>query len=129
MIYVCDTHAFLWYLTNDSRLSKRAEEVFSLCERGEIKIIIPSIVLLECIDVLEKKKVDFELDKIFELLRTANNFSMSDLDWQIVVEAKAVKNLPDLHDRVIVATAKCFNGKIISRDLAIRKNYKSLTIW
>ena len=46
MDYVTDTHSLVWYLADDSRISKKALEVFE----GTIKegsIIIPAVVLAE----------------------------------------------------------------------------------
>ncbi len=59
--YVADTHALLWYLTDDNRLSKAANGVFEETESGEHLIIIPTIVLVESLDVIEKKRVAHDL--------------------------------------------------------------------
>ncbi|MCK6580310.1 MAG: PIN domain-containing protein [Anaerolineae bacterium] len=46
-IHVVDTHALIWYLLGDRKLSRRALAVFHAAERGETRLIIPSIVLAE----------------------------------------------------------------------------------
>ena len=45
MIFVADTHSFLWYLSEDSRLGKKAKSIFELAEKGEATIAVPTIVL------------------------------------------------------------------------------------
>lgn len=40
MFYVTDTHPFLWYLTDDNRLSRIAKEIFDKTEKGEATIIL-----------------------------------------------------------------------------------------
>ena len=60
MYYVTDTHAFLWYLTDSPKLSKKVRNIFDLCDRGKVTIIISAVVLLECIDILDKKKVNLK---------------------------------------------------------------------
>lgn len=56
-MYVTDTHSFLWFLTRDKRLSSKAREIFRLCDQGAEIIVIPSIVLLECLYVCEKRRL------------------------------------------------------------------------
>ena len=51
--YVTDTHALLWWFTDSPKLSLEAGEIFNLCERGEIIIFIPSIVIAELISIQE----------------------------------------------------------------------------
>ena len=48
MYYVADTHAFIWYLTDDTKLSRIARDIFGSADKGEAVIIVPAIVLLEC---------------------------------------------------------------------------------
>jgi PIN domain nuclease of toxin-antitoxin system len=45
--YVTDTHALLWYLSNDLALSALALDLFRQADTGLTEIVIPSIVLLE----------------------------------------------------------------------------------
>lgn len=56
MIFIADTHSFLWYLSEDSRLGKNAKSKFEHAEKGEAIIAIPTIVLAESLHILEKKK-------------------------------------------------------------------------
>ena len=43
---VTDTHALIWYLEDNPKLSDAANEVFEQCDRGEIVIYIPTICLI-----------------------------------------------------------------------------------
>ena len=51
MIYVTDTHSFLWYLSEDKRLSKNAKSVFDKAENDSAVIVIPTIVLAESLQI------------------------------------------------------------------------------
>ncbi len=55
MIYVTDTHSFLWYLSEDKKLSKTAKSVFDEAEKGNATIVIPTIVLAESLHILDRK--------------------------------------------------------------------------
>ena len=128
MYYVADTHAFLWYLTNDPRLGRKATRVFESADTGEISIIIPAIVLLECIDILDKKKVVFDFEAILSKIVHADNFILSAIDWGLILETNRTKGLKDLHDRVIIATAVLFDAGLISKDRVIKQYYHK-TLW
>jgi PIN domain nuclease of toxin-antitoxin system len=110
------------------KLSQGARIIFDACERGEAVIIIPAIVLLECIDIFDKKKVNLNFEEIVLKILQANNFIFSEINWSLILEVNKVKGLKDLHDRIIVATAKIFDAFLISKDRIIRKFYKR-TIW
>jgi PIN domain nuclease of toxin-antitoxin system len=128
MYYVTDTHSFLWYLTNSPKLSPKARAIFNSCDQGKATIIIPAIVLLECIDIFDKKKIDLDFEDIVSKILQASNFIFSEINWSLVLEVNKVKGLRDLHDRVIVATARVFDASLISRDKIIKIFYKR-TAW
>lgn len=128
MYYIADTHSFLWYLADSPLLSNKAKKFFDLADRGEVTIIIPAIVLLEIIDVLDKKKVNLKFEEIVLKLNQASNFIFSEINWSLILEVNKLKGFKDLHDRIIVATAKVFDAYLISRDKII-KNFYSKTIW
>ncbi len=123
MQYVTDTHAFLWYLLDSRKLSPRAREVFEAVDRGDARLIVSVIVLLECIDILDKKKVAGRFDEIISKIAQASNFVISELDLGLVLEVNTTKGLRDLHDRVLVATAKRFDAPLVSKDRIIKEYY------
>lgn len=128
MYYVADTHSFLWYLTDSPQLSQKARAIFDACDRGEAIIIIPAIVLLESIDIFDKKKIDLNFEELVLKISQANNFIFSEINWSLILETNKVKGLKDLHDRIIIATAKVFDAFLISKDGTIRSFYER-TIW
>ena len=46
-VYVTDTNALFWYLSDASRLSAAADAVFRLAAAGQAHILVPAIVLAE----------------------------------------------------------------------------------
>ncbi len=127
-MYVCiDTHTLIWYLTNDTRLSSRVESFLFRAEAGELTIVVPIIVLLECMDIFEKEKVHFDFQTLVLRVTNAQNFIVSALDWTVVLETERTKGFKDLHDRIIVATAKLFDATLLSKDRIIRSMYAKAT--
>ena len=88
MHYVTDTHAFLWYLANSPKLSSKARNIFDLCDQGKVTIIISAIVLLECIDVLDKRKIElkFEEEEIVSKIAQDSNFLFSEINLSLIDE-------------------------------------------
>ena len=58
-MFVADTHAVVWYLSKDRRLSPKVSEIFHSSEKGKFIIIISTIVLAEILYLAEKKKLIF----------------------------------------------------------------------
>src|SRR3989338_3922256 len=98
MYYVTDTHAFVWYLTDSPQLSKKARDVFNYADNGEGTIIIPAIVLLECIDIVDKKKVRLDFESILIKLSQGSNFVISEVSWPLILETNRIKGFKDIHE-------------------------------
>ena len=54
--YVADTHALIWYLTTDAQLSVTCRAIFEAADRGEAKIWIPGIVVVETVYLAERAR-------------------------------------------------------------------------
>lgn len=127
MKYIIDTHTLVWYFTKDKRLGKRVKEIIYEAEQGRNEIIIPAIVLLETIDIGEKKKIQFEIQKLFDFIEKKDNFTIVGLDFALIKEIPTIGRGLDLHDRIIVVVAKIYNGIVLTKDSQIKKFIK--TIW
>jgi PIN domain nuclease of toxin-antitoxin system len=128
-MYVADTHSFLWFLTKDERLGSKAKEIFRLCDQGREIIVIPAIVLLECLYICEKKKIDLKFKEILLKMKNTFNYITYPLDEEIVLECQNLKQFSDLHDRIVIATAKLLNAQLITKDEKIKKSKLVKTVW
>ncbi|MHA2253503.1 MAG: type II toxin-antitoxin system VapC family toxin [Candidatus Kariarchaeaceae archaeon] len=129
MRYVLDTHAFLWYLTDDNRLGSNAKQILEKIDQDEGKVFIPSIILAESIFVLEKKRVSgITFPDIMEKIRNSSNYIIINLDWQILDRIAKNTEIPELHDRIIVETAKLYDADIVTKDKHVRQTVTN-TIW
>ncbi len=127
--YLADTHAFLWYLTDDKRLGGAANSVFEETEIGNHLIIIPTIVLVECVDIIEKKRVAYDFALVLEAIEDNVNYLIWDLDLEVVNQMADIKNVPELHDRIIVAIAKMCDAGLITKDGEITDSKEVKTKW
>jgi PIN domain nuclease of toxin-antitoxin system len=56
-VAVADTHAVLWYLLNDPRLSTAARDVFDLADSTKNSIVLSPISLVEVTYLVEKNRI------------------------------------------------------------------------
>ncbi|OHD64893.1 MAG: hypothetical protein A2096_10105 [Spirochaetes bacterium GWF1_41_5] len=91
-------------------------------------IYISAITLAEVLYLSEKNRIKIDLQDIKKKIIGSNNYRIIDLTFDIVEEAKSVK-LNELHDRLIVATAKHFNLPILTSDKIITDSKIVKVIW
>ena len=129
---VLDTHAALWYVTGDPRLSKSAlESIESAISAGE-PCLVPSICMVEATYLVEKNRIPQQSFRfLLSLLRDpSSGLRMSPLDFPVCEALARVSrdDVPDLPDRIIAATASAFDLPLVTRDGKIRSS-GIRTIW
>ena len=131
--YVVDTHPLLWYVSGDTRIGSRAKVIIEKAEAGEINIIVPAIVLIEAIDILNKKRIIYNIDDLLQWVDQSPQLIIKNLDIDII---NSFRNyfppIPNTklksHDKIIVITAQFFNNlPIITKDPDIQNVHP--TIW
>ena len=129
MYYITDTHSLIWYLTNGKRLSRKAYLIFEGCDRGEEIIVIPTIVLAEIIYICEKKRLNIEFKSILEKINNSLNYQPLSLTLDIILKIIDMIEIPDMHDRIIIASTSMIDGILITKDRTIRKSNLVKTLW
>jgi PIN domain nuclease of toxin-antitoxin system len=129
---VTDTHALIWYLQDDARLSAVALQYLTQCEHGGGRICVPSICLVEILYLSEKGRIPVDiLDLLLTSLQTQDTFlDVVELNLSIVREMRNIPRdaVPDMPDRIIAATALHLGMPLISRDRKIQLA-EIKTIW
>ena len=129
MNFVTDTHPLLWWFIDSPQISLNASEIFEKCELGENVIFIPSIVIAEALSIFDKKRVSFDFRKLFRKINESENFVILPLDYPVLKEMIDLKDIPELHDKIIVSTARFLNLPIITKDETLRNLPHLKTIW
>lgn len=125
-MFVADTHAWVYYLLD--RLPSRTNSVFKSVESFKDTMFVPSIVLAECIHLIETKRIKLDYNELFSRFEKANNFVVMPLELGVLRMLPAIK-LSELHDRIIVATAKSLDAVLITKDNEIIDSGFVKTIW
>lgn len=131
--FVTDTHGFYWHITQDPRLSRAAAEIFVDADRGQHRIWVPSITLVEMFYLAERGRLSVEsVIEINSLLAHANDsYSVANLD---IAVAQTLPRVPrdkvaDMPDRIIVATSLLLGLPLITRDEAIQQAGVVPIVW
>jgi PIN domain nuclease of toxin-antitoxin system len=129
---VLDTHAWVWWVTEDSRLSRKAKvEIAKATENEDLHLSMISI--WELAKKVEKKQLtlDRDLTDWLDLATTAKGLRLAELTRPILVESC---RLPkpfhgDPADQIIVATARAHAAVLITKDEKIRNYSHVQTLW
>ncbi|MEW6608484.1 MAG: PIN domain-containing protein [bacterium] len=122
MNYILDTHILIWYFIGSKRLKKTIKDVIDTALNNGKKVLIPTIVLAEALDVAEKQKVVFDFKGMYQLIKNDDRFEIIGFSQVIFEEVMKLKTIPEIHDRIIVACAKFYSASIITKDKIIRNS-------
>jgi PIN domain nuclease of toxin-antitoxin system len=129
---IADTHAAIWYLYTDARLSSNADAFMQSVEaRGE-QIGVSSITLVEMVYLIEKGRIPVEgFSRLAQILADPDGvFAEVPVDLRVarVLSQIDAARVPDMPDRIIAATALLWSVPLVSRDSKIRLSGLQ-TIW
>ena len=122
MHYVLDTHTLIWYFIGSKRLQRSAKQAIEECGRRGGLLLVPTIVLAEALDIAEKQRVTFDFAEMYRLIRAESTFEIIGFSPEIFSEVVKIKRVKEMHDRIIVATARFYRAGIITKDKIIRES-------
>jgi PIN domain nuclease of toxin-antitoxin system len=123
LVAIADTHAIIWYLLNDPRLSDRGRQVFEDAAGTGDQVGISSISFVELVYLEEKNRVTPGiLDLLYSALEQPDpllvEFFVDRTITRIMREIPRLE-VPDMPDRVISASAVTHDVPVITRDQRI----------
>jgi len=127
MIYVLDTHVLIWYFIGSKRLKRKLKEKIEEVRNAGGRLLVSTIVLAEALAIAEKGKVDFDFQDMYQLIKNEPEFEIISFTTEILEEVMHTK-IPEIHDRIIVATANFYRAGIITKDKLIRESREVETI-
>ena len=131
MLYLADTHALLWVLTNQKRrLGGRARKAFTAADKGQALVRFSVMTLLE-LDWLEAAgKLQFKesLEDLVQRLSVAPGYDFVPLTAEIILRSRKFHAFDSI-DRLIVATAEELDCPLITADRAIQERNPVPIVW
>ncbi len=132
MIYVTDTHPFVFYaLGRIKKLGKNALRIFTRAEKRQDTIYIPAICFFELTLLVEGGKVrsSISFPEWQERLEASGAFLVEPLTWADIAEAHVLTALVDPFDRLIAGTANRLRCPLITHDGRITESRLVVTLW
>lgn len=129
---VADTHAVVWYLSGDARLSANARSMIDLAATDGDQIAFSAITLVEIVYLIEKGRIP--ADTYARLSHAVSShgavLAVIPLDEAVADHLYQVERskVPDMPDRIIAATALSLGVPLISRDRKIQVSAVT-TVW
>jgi PIN domain nuclease of toxin-antitoxin system len=129
---VVDTHALIWYLAGDRRLSDSAKQFISRIAKDGNQVAVSTISLIEITYLAEKGRLAADWPtRVITLFDKANTpFVKASVDLEIAKTLASLAGLgiTDMPDRIIAATSTYFNVPLVTRDRAITNSAVN-TLW
>src|SRR4030043_1355284 len=121
-LYVVDTHVLIWYFIGSKRLQKKLKEKIDEARNLGGRLLVPTIVLAEALDIAEKGRVEFEFNRMYRLIVEEPEFEIIGFGFEIFEEAMKIKGVKEIHDRIIVASAKFYEVGVLTKDKIINNS-------
>ncbi len=129
---VADTHAVIWYIFADPRLSATARTTIEQIAIEGNQIGFSSITLAEIVYLSERARINADtLDRLLATVDSEDALLVEiPFERNIALTLRQVdrSQIPDLPDRIIAASALHLNVPVISRDRRIQLSSVD-TIW
>ncbi|MBI3013459.1 MAG: PIN domain-containing protein, partial [Candidatus Tectomicrobia bacterium] len=127
--YIADTHSLVWYLGSPPRLGPFARHAFAEAVASRARIIIPVIVLAEIIFAVERGKIRADVPQLIHSIRSASYFRVVPLRLVTILRLQTLTEIPEMHDRILVAETLARKASLITRDQAITNSRIVATVW
>lgn len=126
--FLLDTHALLWVLEEDPRLSRKARQIVR-SESSRLSVSVVSAWEIVLKHQAGKLRIGFALEDLLDYVLDSGNWSILPV---LSVHVAALSKLPILHkdpfDRLLIAQAQVERLAILTADGEIRK-HPVTTIW
>src|SRR3989337_1347137 len=122
MIYVVDTHIFVWFLDDNKRLRQKHKKIL-LNQKNTF--IFSAIVLAEIKYLISAKRININFSTVLEYLSNCDNCIVYPVDETVI------DNMPgglNIHDALIIATGLIYKNSmarevfILTEDDAIKSS-------
>ena len=126
--YVTDTMALILRLEK-RKMPEQVKNMFLNAEKGKTKIKISVMVLAEIGYLSEKNRIDANLTDVENYINQFETISEYPISFSIIQHAFKIDDIPELHDRIIAATALTLDMPILTNDPIIQASNFVESLW
>jgi PIN domain nuclease of toxin-antitoxin system len=130
--YVLDTHTLVWYLEGSPRLSTRAK---AIVDDSSNQLVVPLIVLAEAAFLVERGRIAISsVPNLLSDVQADPRVEVYPLTWEVFQHTLTATSIPEMHDRLIVATtlhlqSQGHTASLVTRDGMIIQSGLVSIIW
>ncbi len=117
MRYLLDTVAVVRHFSEFGRIGREASYILNTIEERDDLFTVSVVSLMEIMYLAEKNRIPINLRETLRALESSTKYMIVNLNTVILKVAETV-SFPELHDRLILATAKWLAVPVISSDRA-----------
>lgn len=126
--YLADTMAIVLFLEK-RKIPGSVRSVFNDVIEGNALMYFSAVSLMEIGYLSEKSRIDTSISSVVYFIERHKNFEIVNLDAETVTEAFKIKNIPELHDRLITASAAILKATLVTNDPIILQSRYVNTMW
>ncbi|ADB40662.1 type II toxin-antitoxin system VapC family toxin [Spirosoma linguale] len=126
--YVTDTMAIVLYLSK-RKMPLAIKQLFQSADLGLTSIIIPAFVAVEISFLFAKGRIDVSLVDLQQHINKYPTYTFEPLTLSIIEASLPMTDIPELHDRLIAATARQYDLPVITNDPDITASAFVEVIW
>jgi PIN domain nuclease of toxin-antitoxin system len=114
MRYLLDTVAIVRHFTGKGKIGGKAAAILEATDSDD-DFVVSVISLMEIMYLAEKNRIAISLSETLDAIGSSSKYSVANLNAEILRTAESI-DFYELHDRLILATAKWLGIKLISSD-------------
>ena len=130
--YVLDTHPLVWYLEGNSRLSPKAKAVID--DQGN-DLVLPIIALAEATFIVERGRTGIpSASDLLDSVQSDPRIEVYPLSLAILQRSLRATMIPEMHDRLILATAMQLQSlghtvSLLTKDALMARSGLTPIVW
>ena len=125
---VADTMALILRLEK-RKMPEKIKKIFLNAEKGKTRIKISVMVMAEIGYLSEKNRIDTNLTDVGNYIDQFESISEYPISFPIIQKAFKIDDIPELHDRIIAATALALDTPILTNDPVIQNSNFVESLW
>lgn len=128
MRYLLDTVTLIRHFSGVGKLGDSAQQILDRAETSGDEFFISAVTLMEIMYLSEKNRIPVDLEETLTKIEGSALYTVVELSADILRVAAGI-TFYELHDRLILATAKWLEVPVISSDGKFPDVEGIVTIW